>query len=73
MSGDRRFDPDSPLSPSKRVRVSDINISRYSEEFLELFDIASGQFGQVKVARHRLDGMVYAIKVRTELCLRVEE
>ena len=30
---------------------------------MELSEIASGEFGQVKVARHRLDGMVYAIKV----------
>lgn len=49
--------------PAKRLRVSDINISRYEEEFVELKEIASGSFGKVKVARHRLDGMVYAIKV----------
>ena len=49
--------------PPKRLKVSDINISRYEEEFLELREIASGTFGTVKVARHRLDGMVYAIKV----------
>ena len=36
---------------------------RYQEEFLELAEIASGEFGVVKKARHRLDGMVYAIKV----------
>lgn len=55
-------DRHSPL-PTKRVRVSDINITRYQEEFLELAEIASGEFGVVKKARHRLDGMVYAIKV----------
>ena len=49
--------------PSKRLKVSDINISRYEEEFVEIREIASGTFGTVKVARHRLDGMVYAIKV----------
>ena len=41
-----------------------MEISRYEEEFVELEEIASGTFGKVKVARHRLDGMVYAIKVR---------
>ena len=30
---------------------------------MELEEIASGQFGEVKKARHRLDGIVYAIKV----------
>ena len=50
-------------APAKRLKVSDINISRYDEEFLEIREIASGTFGTVKVARHRLDGMVYAIKV----------
>ena len=30
---------------------------------MELAEIASGEFGVVKKARHRLDGMVYAIKV----------
>ena len=54
------------LNPSKRLKVSDINISRYHEEFLELSEIASGVFGEVMVARHRLDGMVYAIKVKTK-------
>ena len=37
--------------------------SRYTEEFLELSEIASGQFGTVKLSRHRLDGIVYAIKI----------
>lgn len=59
----------SPL-PAKRVRVSDINITRYQEEFLELAEIASGSFGMVKQARHRLDGIVYAIKI-TKNRLRV--
>ena len=30
---------------------------------MEIEKIASGQFGVVKKARHRLDGMVYAIKM----------
>jgi len=49
--------------PSKRLRVSDISVNRYEEEFIELANIASGQFGMVVKARHRLDGMVYAIKI----------
>ena len=59
--------------PAKRLRVSDIDISRYEEEFVEIKDIASGSFGKVKVARHCLDGMVYAIKVKinNDLCLKM--
>jgi len=49
--------------PAKRLRVSDISITRYQEEFLELNKVASGQFGVVVKARHRLDGIVYAIKI----------
>ena len=51
------------IEPPKRLKVSDINISRYEEEFVEIQEIASGNFGTVKYVRHRLDGMVYAIKV----------
>ena len=36
---------------------------RYEEEFIEIKEIASGTFGTVRIARHRLDGMIYAIKV----------
>ena len=36
---------------------------RYEEEFLEIAEVASGQFGTVKQSRHRLDGIVYAIKI----------
>ena len=43
---------------------------RYQEEFLELSEIASGEFGVVKQARHRLDGIVYAVKV-TKKSLRM--
>jgi serine/threonine protein kinase len=49
--------------PSKRIKMSDVNITRYCEEFLEVSEIANGEFGKVTVVRHRLDGMLYAIKV----------
>ena len=45
-------------------------VFRYQEEFLELSEIASGEFGVVKQARHRLDGIVYAVKV-TKKSLRM--
>jgi len=58
------FDSEQDTSlPAKRLRVSDISITRYQEEFLELANIATGQFGTVIKARHRLDGIVYAIKI----------
>ena len=63
--------PDHAQMPSKRLRVSDINVSRYEEEFVEIEELASGVFGKVKVARHRLDGMVYAIKVIRDLDVNV--
>jgi serine/threonine protein kinase len=40
-----------------------LSISRYEEEFQELSEVASGEFGAVKLARHRLDGSDYAVKV----------
>ena len=43
-------DDTGPL-PSKRVRVSDISITRYEKEFLEVGEIASGEFGVVKKVR----------------------
>ena len=49
--------------PTKRIRVSEVQVSRYEEEFLELAEIAAGEFGRVTLARHRLDGIVYAIKI----------
>eukprot|EP00092_Neocalanus_flemingeri_P108989 GFUD01140015.1.p1 GENE.GFUD01140015.1~~GFUD01140015.1.p1 ORF type:complete len:638 (-),score=131.31 GFUD01140015.1:139-2052(-) len=52
--------------PAKRLRVSEMSITRYQEEFLELTNVATGQFGQVVKARHRLDGIVYAIKITTK-------
>lgn len=48
---------------TKKVRVSDMNIFRYQDEFLELSRLASGSFGSVVKARHRLDGVVYAVKI----------
>ena len=62
LMGTSSNDYHQPMS-AKRVRVSDIHISRYNREFIELQSIASGEYGCVKLARHRLDGMVYAIKV----------
>ena len=52
----------SPL-PEKKLRVSDLSISRYEQEFVQMSELASGQYGSVKLARHRLDGSDYAIKV----------
>jgi len=49
--------------PEKKLRVADLSVSRYEEEFLELSEVASGEFGTVKLARHRLDGTEYAVKV----------
>jgi len=48
---------------TKKVRVSDMNVTRYQDEFLELTRLASGSFGSVVKARHRLDGVVYAVKI----------
>ena len=45
------------------IHTNDLTPGRYQEEFLELAELACGEFGVVKKARHRLDGMVYAIKV----------
>ena len=72
-TSNKRFEPEvedgdedpNAMFPAKRLRVSDINVLRYEEEFVELKEIASGEFGKVKVARHCLDGIVYAIKVRS--------
>ena len=50
------FDDCDP-SPVKRIRVADFFVTRHAEE------IASGEFGCVKRARHRLDGVDYAVKI----------
>merc|ERR1712013_601739 len=55
----------SPL-PGKK---SDLSISRYEEEFLELSEVASGEFGCVLHARHRLDGIDYAVKVNKKMLI----
>ena len=64
QSKEEEDDDELSLAPPKRIKIEDVNISRYSEEFLEVAEIANGEFGKVTVARHRLDGMLYAIKVR---------
>merc|ERR1719186_1648409 len=62
------FDSEQDISlPAKRLRVSYVSITRYQEEFLELAQVATGQFGTVIKARHRLDGIVYAIKITKNL------
>ena len=63
LSKEDEDEDDLSLAPPKRIKIEDVNISRYSEEFLEVAEIANGEFGKVTVARHRLDGMLYAIKV----------
>ncbi|CAG9310834.1 unnamed protein product [Blepharisma stoltei] len=40
----------------------DYNVSRYYEDFTELNTIGSGSFGTVFQCRHRLDGLLYAVK-----------
>ena len=64
LSKEEEDEDELSLAPPKRIKIEDVNISRYSEEFLEVAEIANGEFGKVTVARHRLDGMLYAIKVR---------
>ncbi|CAH0603512.1 unnamed protein product [Chrysodeixis includens] len=44
------------------VQPSGLEWSRYHREFEELFFIAGGGFGSVFKARHRLDGVEYAVK-----------
>lgn len=57
----------SPELPGKKQRVvSEEESSRYEREFLELGELASGQYGSVRLVRHRLDGTEYAIKVNKE-------
>merc|ERR1712012_430666 len=53
----------SPELPEKKLRVSDLSISRYEQEFVQMSELAAGEYGSVKLARHRLDGSDYAIKV----------
>ncbi|KAJ8729711.1 hypothetical protein PYW08_001292 [Mythimna loreyi] len=44
------------------VQPSGLDWSRYHREFEELYFIAGGGFGSVFKARHRLDGVEYAVK-----------
>lgn len=44
------------------ITKSGLEWSRYHKEFEELFFIAGGGFGNVFKARHRLDGVEYAVK-----------
>ena len=53
----------SPPPEQKKLRVSDLAISRYEQEFVQLRELASGEYGSVSAARHRLDGTDYAVKV----------
>merc|ERR1711892_1152338 len=49
-------------APAKQKHLSlcEMSIRRYESEFLELEKLSSGSFGQVVLARHRLDGVDYA-------------
>lgn len=44
------------------IQPSGLEWSRYHKEFEELYFIAGGGFGSVFKARHRLDGVEYAVK-----------
>ncbi|GBP46838.1 Eukaryotic translation initiation factor 2-alpha kinase 1 [Eumeta japonica] len=45
-----------------KIQPSGLQWSRYHKDFEELYFIAGGGFGKVYVARHKLDGMKYAVK-----------
>lgn len=51
-----------PLPVSWPISYSGLEWSRYHKEFEELYFIAGGGFGSVFKARHRLDGVEYAVK-----------
>jgi len=56
--------PSPVMSPAKKIRLADFSVnSRFEDEFLEVGVIASGEYGCVKQARHRLDGVDYAVKI----------
>lgn len=46
----------------KKPRLSDFNIPRYQEEFIELEVIGVGEHGQVVKCLNRLNGIEYAVK-----------
>ena len=48
--------------PTKRLALSDANVSRLDHEFVLQEEVGSGQFGQVFRCTNRLDGCTYAIK-----------
>lgn len=52
---------DSPIE-LKKPRLSDFNIPRYQEEFIELEVIGVGEHGQVVKCLNRLNGIEYAVK-----------
>eukprot|EP00049_Salpingoeca_infusionum_P012626 m.232526 g.232526 ORF g.232526 m.232526 type:complete len:636 (+) comp15230_c0_seq1:434-2341(+) len=48
--------------PSKSAKSQTNDVARYSAEYVELRVLGEGEFGTVVHARHKLDGMEYAIK-----------
>lgn len=63
FSNDQDMNDDSDLQPpSKRLALSENNISRYHHEFAEVSLLGTGQFSRVYKCINRLDGCMYAIK-----------
>uniref|UniRef100_A0A1B6CL83 Protein kinase domain-containing protein n=1 Tax=Clastoptera arizonana TaxID=38151 RepID=A0A1B6CL83_9HEMI len=46
----------------QRHRLFELNVARYSQEFIELCEIGRGHFGKVYKCLNRMNGCVYAIK-----------
>jgi len=46
----------------QRLALSEINTSRYVEEFHQIAKLGDGEFGSVYKCVNRLDGCTYAIK-----------
>ena len=46
----------------ERLALSEINMSRYIEEFRQISKLGDGEFGSVYECVNRLDGCTYAIK-----------
>ena len=46
----------------QRLALSEINTSRYVEEFHQISKLGDGEFGSVYKCVNRLDGCTYAIK-----------
>jgi len=53
-------------SPQSEEKLSELSVSRYAKEFRHKKELASGEYGRVQLARHRLDNKFYAIKVNKE-------